>query len=239
MNIEVFHIGETAIEVRRKGIKNLHVGVYPPDGQVRVSAPEEMSIDAVKMAVLMRTDWIHRKRRSFLAQERQTVRRYVSGETHFVFGRPYRLEVIETKRKGAKLFTTASERMVFEVPNGASAADRKRWMTSWRRSELRRAAGPRVDLWSKRIGVAPSFWGIREMRTKWGSCNHKKRLVWLNLDLSAKPKEALDYVIVHELAHLVSHKHDDVFRDLVDHHFPRWRRVRSELNAMPLRAWDE
>jgi len=117
--------------------------------------------------------------------------------------------------------------------------DRRSWVRNWRRAQLRDLAGPKVKTWASILQVAPTFWGIREMRTKWGSCNPKTGRIWLNLELSKKPVEAIDYIVLHELAHLVSPRHDERFIATLDAHMPRWRQIRLELNALPLSSWNE
>ncbi|TNC72468.1 M48 family metallopeptidase [Rubellimicrobium roseum] len=237
MSIETLTIGGTDVEVHRKKIKNLHIGVYPPNGYVRVAAPEVLSIDAIRIAVLTRMGWIRRKQAQFLAQDRQAPRQLVSGETHFLFGRPLRLDVTPWKKKVHSIAKQGADRLSFLVPEGSTVEDRRRWMRNWHRTQLRRVAAPRIADWSEVLGVAPTSWGLRKMKTKWGSCNPGSRIIWLNEELSQKPVEAIDYVILHELAHLISSRHDESFVAVLDAHLPRWRQIRSELNALPLSAW--
>ncbi len=237
MSTENLTIGGTQVEVHRKKIKNLHVGVYPPDGRVRVAAPESISADAIRTAVLTRMDWIRRRQARFLAQERQSVRRYVSGETHYVFGRRRRLAVTEWDKKVHRVALEGGNRLRLFVPTGSSFENRRAWIRNWRRAQLREVAGPKVEKWASALQVAPTSWGIREMKTKWGSCNPKTGRIWLNLELSKKPVEAVDYIVLHELAHLVSARHDERFISILDTHMPRWRQIQSELNAFPLSSW--
>lgn len=234
MNTEVIEIAYLSVELVRKPIKNLHIGVYPPAGRVRVAAPPAVSEDAVRVAVLTRLPWIKKKQREFAGQARQSERRYISGETHFVFGKPLRLLVKPASRNRPAIQLDASNRLTMTVPAGATAEQKARWMLEWYRAQLRDRASPRISKWSERLGVADPRWGIKLMRTKWGSCNPDKRLVWLNLDLSRKPIAALDYVILHEMAHFVSPRHDDVFVRVLDKNMPGWRQIRADLNALPL-----
>lgn len=239
MSIENLTIGGTGVEVHRKKIKNLHVGVYPPDGRVRVAAPESISTDAIKTAVLTRMDWIRRRQSRSQAQERQSVRRFVSGETHYVFGRPLRLTVREWDKKVHRISLEGRDRLRLSVQSGSTYEDRRSCVRNWRRAQLRELAGPKVETWAFILKVAPTFWGIREMRTKWGSCNPKTGRIWLNLELSKKPVEAIDYIVLHELAHLESPRHDERFIATLDAHMPRWRQIRLELNSLPLSSWNE
>lgn len=239
MNTEQHVIGGTPVQVCWKAIKNLHIGVYPPDGQVRVAVPLSISLDAVRLAVLTRMDWVRRKQAQFLAQERQTQRQCISGETHFIFGKPLRLDVICWEKKVHQIVPAGSDRLLFSVPPDATAAQRRRWLENWLKARLRARAAPRLAHWSKRLGVAPQSWGIRPMKTKWGSCNPDKKIVWLNLELAKKPARATDYVLLHELAHLISPRHDNRFMRVLDENMPRWRSVRDELNRFPLAAWSD
>jgi len=237
LNTEISQIVAIDVEIVRKKIKNLHIGCYPPKGRVRVAVPEHVSDDAIRLAVLTRMPWIRRKQAHFLKQERQPPRRYVSGETHYLFGRPVRLEVQEWNKKVHRFARQGSDRLRLNVPEGSAPEQLCRWMEAWMKAELRKLSAPRVEYWSARMGVGPRKWGIRPMKTKWGSCNADKRIVWLNSELAKKPERAIDYVIVHELAHLVSPVHDRKFTQVLDREIPRWRDVRRELNQLPLAAW--
>lgn len=239
MNIETHIIGGASVEVHRKQIKNLHVGVYPPNGHVRVAAPLALSPDAIMTAVLTKMPWIKRKQAQFLSQERQTVRQYISGETHYVFGRAMRLEVDFWTKQKHEIRMAANDRLSFRIPEDSKVSDRQKWIERWRKAQLKAVAAPLFELWSARLNVAPQQWGIRRMRTKWGSCNPDKQTVWLNSELSKTSPAAIEYVVLHELAHLISARHNDEFLAVLDMHMPKWRSIRAELNKQPLAAWTE
>jgi predicted metal-dependent hydrolase len=234
MNTELIEIAGLSVELVRKPIKNLHIGVYPPAGRVRVAAPQAVSEDAVRVAVMTRLGWIKKKQREFEGQARQSERQYVSGETHYVFGKPLRLLLLPSSKNRCVIKPDASDRLLMTVTAGSTTDQKARWMGSWYRSELRERAAPRIAKWSDRLGVPEPRLGIKLMRTKWGSCNPEKGFVWLNLDLAKKPLPALDYVILHELAHFVSPRHDDVFLGVLDRNIPGWRQIRADLNSLPL-----
>ena len=234
MNTELIEIAGLSVELVRKPIKNLHIGVYPPAGRVRVAAPPAISEDAVRVAVVTRLGWIKKKQREFEGQARQPERRYVSGETHFVFGKPLRLLVQPTNKNRCVIQPDGSDRLTMTVPAASTTEQKALWMWAWYRAQLRERAAPRIVKWSDRLGVPMPRWGIKLMRTKWGSCNPDKEMVWLNLDLAKKPLAALDYVILHEMAHFVSPRHDEVFLCVLDRNMPSWRQVRADLNALPL-----
>lgn len=233
-NTEWLEIAGLSVELVRKPIKNLHIGVYPPSGRVRVAAPPAVSEDAVRVAVVTRLGWIRKKQREFEGQARQAKRLFVSGETHFVFGKPMRLQVHMSSKNRCVIQYGASDRLTMSVPKESTAEQKGRWMSAWYRGRLREHATNRVAKWSERLGVPQPKWGIRAMRTKWGSCNPDLGIVWLNLDLAKKPLAALDYVILHEMAHFISPRHDELFLSVLDRHMPTWRQIRADLNDLPL-----
>jgi len=235
----VLRVGGVQVDVVRKAIKHLHVGVYPPDGRVRVAAPLAVSDDAVRLAVASRLAWLRRQQARFAEQPRQSAREMVSGESHYVFGRRSRLRVVEHDGRGA---VAVRGRTVLElrVPRGADRDARERLLHRWYRAQLRERVPPLLDKWQPVLGVTAAAWGVRRMRTKWGSCNVDARRVWLNLELAKKPEPCLEYVLVHELTHLDERLHTDRFVALMDRHLPDWRRYRRALNAEPLahEPWD-
>lgn len=237
MSTDWLHIGGIDIEVVQKPIKNLHIGVYPPDGRVRVAAPPSLSADAVRVAVLTRLPWIERKRLGFRRQSRETAREYVSGETHWFFGRPLRLRVDEVDRGRHRIFPEGATTLRMRITPSADWAARDHLVQDWYRRELRARTGAYVAKWARTLQVPEPQHGIKRMRTKWGSCNPRLGRIWLNLSLAKKPLSALDYVVLHEMAHFVSPRHDDAFVTTMDRGMPAWRQVRADLNALPLEAW--
>lgn len=236
MSTELVEIAWLSLELIHKPIKNLHVGVYPPHGRVRVAAPSAISEDAIRVAVVTRLGWIKKKQREFEGQARQTERRYVSGETHYFFGRPLRLTVKTAATKRCSIQPEGSDRLIMTVPEEATSQQKALWFKDRSRAQLKERASPRVAKWAERLGVATPRWGIKRMRTKWGSCNPEKGIVWLNLDLAQKPLVSLDYLNLHELAHLLAPRHDEVFVGIMDRNMPGWRQIRADLNALPLSA---
>jgi predicted metal-dependent hydrolase len=235
MNIEPHRItvGGLRVDVVRKKIKNLHLGVYPPQGRVRVAVPLGVSDDAVRLAVVNRLAWIKRQRSKFDAQPRQTARNYVSGETHFFLGQRYRLNVIDGERAG-RVTIRNSRKIDLSVRAGSDRTIRERVILKWYRQELRDRASPLIERWAAKMKVPAPAWGIKRMKTKWGSCNIEARRIWLNLELIKKPPQCLEYIIVHEFAHFFERRHSDRFVELMDSVLPPWRTVRDELNAEPL-----
>ncbi|WP_417241832.1 M48 family metallopeptidase [Celeribacter sp.] len=237
MNTEQLHLAGIDIEVVHKSIKNLHIGVYPPDGRVRVAAPPSMSFDAVRVAVLTKLPWIEKRRRDFQQQPRENTRAYVSGETHWHLGRPLRLRVETVTRGRPGIQVEGNDALRIRLRPDATFEDRERMVLRWYREELRTRGRDSVERWANILNVPKPEFGIKRMRTKWGSCNPDTGRVWLNLSLAKKPLQAIDYVALHEMAHFISRKHDDAFIAVLDRLMPSWRQVRSELNSLPLDAW--
>jgi predicted metal-dependent hydrolase len=227
------------VAVVRKNIKNLHLGVYPPDGRVRVAAPLAVSDAAVRVAVIGKLRWIGRQRAAFAEQAREDPRAMVSGESHYFLGRRYRLEVVVGA--GPRLVRVKNSRVLqLRTTEGDDIERRAILLQRWYREQLREILPPMMVRWQHRLGVSASTWGIKRMKTKWGSCNAGARRIWLNLELAKKSPECIEYVLVHELAHLLAPHHDERFQALMDRHAPRWRQRRKELNAAPLarESWD-
>ena len=229
-------IGSLDIQLQRKIIKHLHISVMPPDGQIRVAAPESMTETAIRMAVINRIPWIRKQQANFAKQVRQSTREMISGETHYLWGRRYRLEVIEldatqsivsrVKLKGAKLILTVSI--------GTSTADKLKILNEYYRTRLKARAPDLIHKWSEQLDVTTSNWQVQKMKTKWGSCNIEEGRILLNLELAKKPLPCLEYIIVHELLHFKERQHNDRFKALLDTHMPDWRSRRDLLNRMPL-----
>jgi predicted metal-dependent hydrolase len=220
------------IQVVRKTIKNLHLGVYPPAGRVRVAAPLAMSDDAVRRAVIGKLGWIKRQRARFEAQLRQTKREMVRGESHYFLGRRYRLHVIE--HAGPAKIVLRNRVLELAVRPEFNAKARERALHQWYRVRLRELIPPLLAKWEPIVGVQTTDWGIKKMKTKWGACSAGSRRIWLNLELAKKPLQCLEYLIVHELVHFIERHHNDRFVSLMDRHLPDWRLRRDELNSAPL-----
>ena len=223
------------VAVVRKDIKNLHLGVYPPDGRVRVAAPLAVSDAAVRVAVVGKLRWIARQRAAFAKQLREPTHTMVTGESHQVFGVRYRLAVIADGTLARPVVRLKGRRtMELRAPAATDAATRLFALRRWYRAQLCAVVPALLAAWEERLGVAVAGWGIRRMKTKWGSCNPEARRVWLNLELAKKPHACLEYVIVHELVHLLAPHHDERFQALMDRWMPTWRQRKSRLNAAPL-----
>lgn len=229
----VMHIGQLALQVNRKAIKNLHISVLPPDGRVRVAAPNHLSDNAIRMAVIPRIPWIRKQQRDFAKQPRQAQRSYVSGETHYVWGRRYRLTVVERPGKHEVKLSGATRMRLYVTP-GTPPEKREQVFQEWYRQELKHRITGLISQWEAKIGVSPHAWGVKKMKTKWGSCNIAAKRIWLNLDLAKKPPECLEYILVHEMVHMLERHHNERFKQYMDVFLPNWRERRDMLNSMPL-----
>jgi hypothetical protein len=235
MNIEMHQIvvNGLVVDVVRKAIKKLHLGVYPPHGRVRVAAPLAVSDMRVRLAVINKIAWIKRQKAKFKDQSRQSRREMVSGESHYFMGQRYRLRVIE--RSGAsKVILSNRAFLELQVKPDMDAIQRERVLLRWYRQQLKSLIPPLLEKWQSILDVQAEDWGIKKMKTKWGTCNIEARRIWLNLELAKKPVQCLEYVIVHELTHLLERHHNDRFAALMDRHIPQWRLFRDELNQMAL-----
>lgn len=221
------------IDVVRKKIKNLHLGVYPPKGRVRVAAPESMDDDAIRLVIITKLAWIRRQQSHFRTQERQPPREYIYRESHYFLGQRYLLNVIEgdgpagiriRNKKVLDLYTTS----------GSDNQKREKIMHSWYRKQLRSLIPGLIKKWERILDVRISFYGIKTMKTKWGSSNPQEARIWINLELAKKPVECLEYIIVHEMVHLKYRHHDEKFREMMDRAMPQWELYRDELNRAPL-----
>lgn len=226
-------VGDMHVDVVRKDIKNLHLGVYPPEGRVRVAAPLRVDDEAVRLAVIEKLPWIRRQQARFLAQERQSPREYVYRETHYFLGQRYLLNVIEHDGR-PRVEMRNKERIDLYVPPGSDAREREEIMLGWYRKELKALIPPLIAKWEGIMGVTVDDWRVRRMKTLWGTCTIEAGRIWLNLELAKKPVQCLEYVIVHEMVHLLERNHTDRFRELMDRFMPQWRYCRDMLNQAPL-----
>lgn len=227
------HVSGIPVEVVRKDIKNLHVGVYPPGGRVRVAAPLRLDDEAVRLAVVSRLGWIRRKQAAFEQQDRQSMREMVTGESHHFRGRRYRLHVVE--HDGPPSVCLVNNKTIeLHVRPGTKAAKRRDVLQQWYRQRLHEQIAPLLARWESRVGVNVAEVRIRKMKTRWGSCNTAARRIWLNLELAKKPPLCLEYVLAHELIHLLERHHNERFRELMDGLMPKWRLHHEEPKRAPL-----
>lgn len=221
------------VEVQQKRIKNLHLSVYPPDGRVRVSAPAYMSPESVRLAIINRLGWIRRQQAKFRAQQRQSQREMVSGESHYYMGQRYLLDVVEHNAPpGVRVRNNHT--LELRVRPGSDREKREAILNRWYRARLKEQIPSLIAKWEAIIGMQVAEWGVKRMKTRWGSCNIQARRIWVNLELAKKPPLCLEYIIVHEMVHFLERHHNERFRALMDQFMPNWRLHRDTLNSEPL-----
>lgn len=220
------------VDVVYKDIKNLHIGVYPPLGRVRVAAPERLDDDRVRLAVIQRLSWIKKQRKEFQHTERQSEREMVTGESHYVWGRRFRLKIVE--RPGRAHFEIDGERLLLYMPEGTSTERRHALLDHWYRQQLRNTLPGLIAKWESKLELSVPRWSVRRMKTKWGSCNRESRHIWFNVELAKKHPDCLEYIVVHEMTHYLERSHGDRFSALMDGFMNDWRSRQAQLNAAPL-----
>jgi predicted metal-dependent hydrolase len=226
-------VGGITVEVVRKEIRHLHIGVYPPGGRVRVAAPARIDEEAVRLAVVSRLGWIQRKRRAFEEQVRQSQREMVTGESYYFQGRRYLLQVIEDN--GFPSVRLAGPTSIeLRVRRSSDRQARELVLHRWYRQELRSQIPSLLAKWEPAFGESVAEVRIKKMKTLWGSCNASSRRIWLNLELAKKPPSCLAFILVHEMLHFVVRHHNERFREKMDAVLPTWRTYRDELNRAPL-----
>lgn len=233
MNTEHYHIEVSGIDVDviQKDIKNIHLAVYPPTGRVRLSSPISMQRESLRLFIISKLGWIKKHIRNMNSQVRETEREYIQGESHWVEGQRYLLNIIE-KEAPPKVEIRNKKYLDLYVRPGNNKGKREEVMREWYRYRLKDQIPELITKWEDKLGVQIEDWGVKLMKTKWGSCNIEDRRIWLNLELAKKSKHCLDYVVLHEMVHLKERHHNERFRALLEKHMPGWQNVREELNEV-------
>ena len=233
MTKEELQIGNVPVTVLRKqNLKNVYLRILPPDGQVTVSAPSYVTNAELSNFLLSKLPDIYMRQERMRSQPRQTERTYVSGEAHYLWGKPYRLQVVYAGTRAS--VTKRASKLVMTVPQGYTVEQRERVMTEWYRGELRRVLQSATRRCMQTTGIEADDFRIKNMKTRWGTCNIPQRRIWVTLQLVKKPPECLDYVLIHELVHLVEANHTHRFHEWVEKYCPTWREAEKALKEMPL-----
>ncbi|WP_338762047.1 SprT family zinc-dependent metalloprotease [Bernardetia sp. ABR2-2B] len=217
------------IDVIRKSIKNVHLSVHPPEGRIRLAAPLSVSDDTLRLFVVSKIGWIRRQQRSFQKQERQSEREYKEKESHYFQGHRYLLRITE-KDKNPKVTLKSKTHLDLQIRPNSTQEQKDKVMSDWYRSELKKHIPSLIEKWETKMGVKCNDWRIKQMKTKWGTCTIEEKRIWLNLELAKKPLHCLEYVIVHELTHLLERHHNERFYAYMNHHLPQWKEIKKELN---------
>ena len=222
-----------AVRVIRKKIKNLHLAVYPPDGSVRIAVPEIIDDEAVRMAIISKFGWIKRQIKSFADQSRQSVRELITRESHYYLGRRYLLEIVYTEKRPF-IEIRNKKALVLSINKDTGLEEREKLLLHWYRKELKQILPSIIRKWETKSGLQVNAYGIKRMKTKWGSCNPIPKRIWLNLELIKKPINCIEYIVVHEMVHFLERTHNDQFVSHMDRIMPQWRTIKKELNQAPL-----
>jgi predicted metal-dependent hydrolase len=225
-------LGGLEIAVTFKAVKHVHLSVHPPQGKVTLVAPTGTRLEVARAYAISKLRWIRQQQEQLLAQARETPRRFVTRESHYIWGRRYLLAVVE--QDAPPSVKMDHRRITLNVRPGTDPSRREAIFQAWQRSLLHDAIPPLIARWEQQIGVKVAGYFLQRMKTKWGSCNHRRAHIRLNTELVKKPRDLLEYVIVHEMIHLIEPTHSDHFIALLDQHYPAWREARAELNALPL-----
>jgi len=231
---ETIRLGDIVIAMTRKNIKNVHLSVHPPHGRVSLVAPTATRLEVARAYAISKLGWIRDQQARMRSQARETPRRFVTRESHYLWGRRFLLSVVEAEAKPA--VRLSHRKITLAVRPGSGQEKREVVMSDWHRALLHEVVPAIIRKWEKRLGVRVSGYFLQRMKTKWGGCNHRAGTIRLNTELVKKPKDLLEYVVVHEMLHLVEPTHSERFMTLLARHYPSWREARAELNELPLAA---
>lgn len=231
--MEQITVNGITVDVIYKDIKNIHLAVYPPAGRVRIAVPLKTNEDAIKLFVITRLAWIKRKQSEFKNQERQSPREFKNRESHYFFGKRYLLNIIEEEAPPKIVLRSKTYIDLYVRPN-TDAGRKYEIMNEWYRKQIKLIIPDLIVKWEKKIGVQVEDWQVKIMKTKWGACNIEKKRIWINLELAKKPIHCLEYIIVHEMIHLLERYHNQQFIDYMDKFLPNWKQYKSELNQLPV-----
>lgn len=228
MNVTIENID---IELIRKNIKNIHLSVHPPDGRVRLSVPKRMDDEAVRLFVISKLSWINKHKKKYSLQERQAEIEFLSGESHYFLGSRYILNIIETTGK-QRVQLRDDKYIDLYVRENSTKEKREKIMLEWYRQKLKMLIPGYIEKWENIIGVRVNDWGVKLMKTRWGTCNIRDKRIWINLELAKKNVTCLEYIVVHEMVHLLERYHNDVFKGYMSEFLPNWKSIKEELQKI-------
>jgi predicted metal-dependent hydrolase len=230
--MEQINLGEIVVDVVQKDIKNIHLSVYPPIGHVRIAAPLRMNLDTIRIYAISKLGWIKKQQQKFREQVRETPREYLNKESHYFFGKRYLLRVIELDESPrVRIKHTTID---LYVRPDSDIQKKHDVMEQWYREQLKELVPSIIQKWEKIMGVSPNEFAIKRMKTKWGTCNREAKRIWLNLELAKKPYPCIEYIVVHEMAHLLERNHNSNFVAIMDNYLPEWKQLKMELNKLPV-----
>lgn len=231
---EIIVLGDMVIQVNRKAVRNVHLSVHPPEGDVRLVAPVSTRLDVARAYAISKLGWIRERQQELRDQARETSRQFITRESHYVWGRRYVLDLQEVDAKPS--VNLQHRKIVLRVRPGADASKKAEVIHDWHKQLLHTLLPPLIQKWEGKLGVHVNAYFLQRMKTKWGSCNSRAGNIRLNTELAKKPQDLVEYVLVHEMVHLIEPRHSERFVALLNEHYPSWREARAELNALPLGA---
>lgn len=236
--MEFIKLGDIKVEVEQKQIKNVHLSVYPPTGRVRIAAPARMNMDTIRIYAISKLAWIKKQQAKLREAAREPARDFLTKESHYYLGKRYLLKVIHEEAQPKVLIK--HNRIELYVRPKATKTKRKQVMDEWYRERLKELVPKYIVEYEKVMKVQISEFGIRKMKTKWGTCNIEAKRIWLNLELAKKPIPCIEYIVVHEMVHLLERNHNDRFVAYMNKYLPGWKSVKQELNRLPVSHvnWD-
>lgn len=225
-------VGKIDIEVTQKEIKNIHLSVYPPNGRVKIAAPSRMKLDTIRIYAISKLPWIKKQQEKIRSQKREAEREFVSKESHYFLGKRYQLKVIELET--GPVARIAHNYLELYVRPGSSKEKRQEILENWYRQQLRTLIAELISKWEKKMRVKVEEFGIKKMKTKWGTCNKEAKRIWLNFELIKKPVECVEYIVVHEMVHLKERNHNAKFISYMNEFLPEWKQLKADLNKLPV-----
>lgn len=229
---ELLKFNDLEVELSFKDIKNVHLRVHPPFGRVTLSAPKDMDIEHLRVFVSTKLGWIRKEKKKFLSQQREPEYLYITNESHYLFGKRYLLKITPTDKKSEVIQHHNKIEILISDTNNKDLIKKK--MYQWYRQQLKKFLSERIEYFKDKMNVSPESFGIRKVKTKWGSCNDISKTIWFNIELVKKPKECIDYIVVHELVHLKERSHNKNFILLMNKYYPNWQLRKKQLNELPI-----
>jgi predicted metal-dependent hydrolase len=230
--MQEIQLGDITVEVTQKDIKNVHLSVYPPLGQVKIAAPIRMDLDTIRIYAITKLSWIRKQQIKIKAQKREAPREYLTKESHYFLGKRYLLKVIENN--STPIVKLKHNTIELYIRPETDTAKRKEILDEWYRAKLKEMIPIIISKWEKVMKVEVKEFGVKKMKTKWGTCNIEAQRIWLNLELAKKPSSCLEYIIIHEMTHLLERNHNTRFVALMNQFMPNWKEVKEELNRLPV-----
>ncbi len=232
IKMEKIDLGNMTVDVEKKNIKNIHLSVYPPTGRIRIAAPLRLDLETIRMFAISKLSWIKRQQEKLNKQARETPREYITRESHYFLGKRYLMQVIKTEAKPSVFIK--HDKMILYIKPESNSKQKQVILLEWYRKQLKELVPKYIAKWEEIMQVKVAEFGIKKMKTKWGTCNAEAKRIWINLELAKKPLECLEYIVVHEMVHLLERNHNDRFLYYMEAYLPNWKSLKDELNRLPI-----